>query len=105
MSQQPPLHGGRLVRGQVVADDVDLQPGVGPPVDLVREVAEVDGAVPGGQLADDLAGRGVQRGEQVDRAVPDVVEAAPFGCPGDHGQDRGGPLQGLDLRLLVDGED
>ena len=52
-----------------------------------------------------LPGGGVQRGEQVDRAVPHVVEAAPLGYPGHHRQHRGGPLQGLDLRLLIDRED
>ena len=79
MGQQPPVDGGCLVRGQVVADHVDGQAGVDLPVDLVEEVAEVDGPVLGGQAADHLAGGGVQRGEQVDGAVPDVVEAAPLG--------------------------
>jgi hypothetical protein len=84
---------------------VDGQAGVGLPVDLVQEVAEVDGPVLGRQLADDLAGGGVQGGEQVDGAVPDVVMAAPLGDTGDHRQHRRGPLQRLDLRLLVDRED
>ena len=64
-------------------------------VDLVQEVAEVDGPVLGGQLADHLAGSDVQRGEQVHGAVPFVAEAAPFGHPGHHGQYRGGAFQGL----------
>jgi hypothetical protein len=54
-----------------------------------------------GQLADDLLGRGVQRGEQVDRAVPHVVEAAPLRHPGQHRQHRRGPLKRLDLWLLI----
>jgi len=82
MGQQPPLDDRGLVRGQVVADDVDVQAGLDLAVDVVEEVAEVDGPVLGGQLADDFAGRGVQSGEQVDRAVPDVVKAAPLGDPG-----------------------
>ena len=68
-------------------------------------VAEVDRPVLGGQLADDLAGGGVQCGEQVDGAVPDVIMAAPLGHAREHGQYRGGPLQRLDLRLLIDRED
>jgi hypothetical protein len=80
---------------------VDGQAGVGLPVDLVQEVPEVDGAVLGGQLADHLAGGGVQRGEQVDGAVPDVVKAAPLGGPGEHRQHRRGPLQ----RLVIRGND
>ena len=59
----------------------------------------------GGQPADDLAGGGVQRGEQVDGAVPGVVVAAPLGHSGDYRQHRGGPLQRLDLRFFVHGED
>ena len=92
MGQQPRVHHGCLVRGQVVADHVDGQAGVDLPVELVEEVAEVDGPVLGGQLADDLAGGGVQRGEQVDGAVPLVVEAAPLGGAGEHGQHGSGPL-------------
>ena len=64
---------------KVVADHVDGQAGLGLPVDLVEEVAEVDRPVLGRQLADHLAGGGVQRGEQVHGAVPDVVVAAPLG--------------------------
>jgi hypothetical protein len=51
----------------------------------------------GGQPAGDLAGGSVQRGEQVDGAVPGVVVAAPLGHSGDYRQHRGGPLQRLDL--------
>lgn len=63
---------------------------VRPAVDLVQEVqevqevAEVDGAVPLRELADDLAGGGVQGGEQVYGAVPHVVEAVSFGDAGHH---------------------
>ena len=84
---------------------MDGQARVGLPVDLAGEVAEVDGPVLGGQLADHLAGGGVQRGEQVDGAVPGVVEAAPLGHPGNHRQHRRGPFEGLDLRFFVDRED
>jgi hypothetical protein len=67
---------------------VDLQAGFDLAVDLVKEVAEVDGPVLGGQPADDLAGRGIERGEQVDGAAPGVVETAPLGNTGDHRQHR-----------------
>ena len=101
MSKQPSMHRGCLMGGQVVADHVNGQAGLRLPVDLIEEVAEVDRPVLGGQLADHLAGGGVQRGEQVDGAVPGVVEAAPLGHPGNHRQDRRGALQGLDLRFFV----
>ena len=54
---------------------MDCQAGIGLAVDLVQEVAEVHRLVLGGQLADHRAGGDVQRGEQVDCAVPYVVEA------------------------------
>jgi hypothetical protein len=68
VGEQPPVYYRGFVRGEVVADDVDGQAGLGLPVDFVQEVAEVDRPVLGGQLADHLAGGGVQRGEQVDGA-------------------------------------
>ena len=105
MGQQPLMHRRCLMRGQVVADHVDVQAGAGLPVDIVQEVPEVHRPVLGGQAADHLAGGGVQRGEQVDGAVPDVVEAAPLGHARDHRQHRRSPFQGLDLRLLIDRED
>ena len=37
--------------------------------------------------------------------MPGVVVAAPLGHSGDHRQHRGGPLQRLDLRFFVHGED
>ena len=105
VGKQPSVHRGCLVRGQVVADHVDGQARLGLAVDLIQEVPEVHGPVLGGQLADDFPGGGVQRGEQVDGTVPDVVMAAPLGGSGDHRQHRRGPFQGLDLRLLIHGED
>ena len=99
--QQPPVHHRGLVRGQVVAHDADGQAGLALPLDLVQEVPEVDGPVLGGQLAHHLAGGGVQRGEQSMVPCRIVVVAAPLRCPGNHWQHRRGPLQRLDLRLLV----
>jgi hypothetical protein len=47
MGQQPAVHDRGLVRGQVVADHVDRQAGIGLAADLVGEVAEVDRPVLG----------------------------------------------------------
>ena len=105
VGQQPLVHRRCLVRGELVADDVDGQAGVGLLVDLIEEVAEVGRPVLRGQMADDLAGGGVQRGEQVDGAVPDVIMATPLGHARDHRLHRHGPLQHLDLRLLIDRKD
>jgi hypothetical protein len=51
---------------------VDFQAGLDRLVDLVEEVAEVDGRVLRGQFAYDLAGGDVQGGDQVGGAVPGV---------------------------------
>ena len=51
--------------------------------------------------AGDLAGGDLQRGEQGGGAVPDVVVGAPLRQPGLHRQHRRGPVQRLDLGLLV----
>ena len=59
----------------------------------------------GEAAADDLAGRGVESGEQRQGAVAFVVVAAPFGLTGAHRQQRLGPVEGLDLALLVDAQD
>jgi hypothetical protein len=81
---------------------VDRQARLGLAVDVAEEVAEVHGPVAGGQLADHLPGGGVQRGEQVHGAVPDVVVAAPLGHTRQHRQQRRSGLQSLELRLLDD---
>jgi hypothetical protein len=59
--QQPAVHGWCLVGGEVVADHVDRQAGVGLAVDLAGEVAEVHRPVLGGQFADHLAGDDAER--------------------------------------------
>ena len=40
VSQQPLVHRGRLVRGQVAADHVDVQAGLDLAAGLIREIAE-----------------------------------------------------------------
>ena len=52
----------------------------------------------------DLAGGDLQRGEQRGGAVADVVMGGLLRQAGSHRQDRRGPVQGLDLRLLVDAQ-
>ncbi len=102
---QPAVHGGSLVGGEVVTDQVDRQARLDLPVDLGEEPGEVLGGVPGGGCTDHRAGGGVQRREQVDGAVAVVVVAAVLRCARHHRQHRRGPFQGLDLWFLVDGED
>ena len=101
---QPLVHLGVFVGGVVVHDQVDLGAvagvGVGPG-QVFQEAQELLVAVP--VLADpgDLAGGDLERGEQGGGAVADVVVGALLGMAGLHRQHLLGPVQRLDLRLLV----
>jgi hypothetical protein len=70
MFDQPAVHSRSFVGGKVVADEVDLKTRLDLTVDLVEEVPEVHCPVPCGGFADHLSRGCVQRGEQVDGAVP-----------------------------------
>jgi len=104
MPEQPPMHRRRPMGREVVQHDVDLQRGCDAALDLTEERHEILGAMLLFTPRQDFAGRDVERGEQIERAIPDVVVGPPFGLANVHGQDRLGPLERLDLRLLVEGE-
>ena len=53
-------------------------------------------------LRHDLAGRDVERREEVHRAMADVVVRLAFGATQVHRQNRLRPLEGLNLRLFVE---
>src|ERR1019366_178910 len=93
---------GVLAGGVVVADQVNVQLRRDRLVDLDEEFPELGGAVAAVQGADDGAVVDVERGEQAGDTVPVVVAGAPFGHPRHHRQYRPGPVQGLDLALLID---
>jgi hypothetical protein len=90
---------GVLWVGGVVADHVDVQSGRDLGVDPVQEPLELDGAVAGGHLGDDLAGSHIHGGVQVGRAVAEVVVGGLLEGAGQQRQDRGGAVQGLHLGL------
>src|SRR5258706_10151081 len=89
-----------LVGGVVVADDVQFLAGVGGG-GLFEEAQELLVAVPGVAGVGDLAGGGVERGEQAGDAVPGVVMGLPLGDPLAHRQDPLGPAPGPGPGLLV----
>ena len=62
-------------------------------------------AVPLDAAADDLALDDVEGGEQGGRAMPLVVMGHRAGAPLLHRQARLGPIQGLNLALLIDRQD
>src|SRR4051812_10878706 len=72
--------------------------------DLLEEGQELLVAMPVGAGLGDLAGGHLEGGEQRGGAVPDVVEAGRLGMPGPHRQGGCGPLERLDLRVLIDAE-
>jgi hypothetical protein len=84
------LHGDR---GEEAFDQVA--------VDRAQERQELLVPMTAFHRADELAGRDLERGEQAGGAVPDIVEALPFGHAGQHRQHRRRAVQCLDLGLLV----
>jgi hypothetical protein len=100
MAAQPGLYLGVLVGGVVVQDHMQPPPRVGLG-DELEEVQELAVAVPWLAGVGDRAGGHLQRREQRGRAVPEVVVGAPLGPARPYRADRLGPLQRLDLGLLV----
>ena len=95
----------RLVGAGVVENHVDVPRGWDRLVDRVEELPELDRAMPAVEGADDGAGFGVERGKQGRRAVRHVIMRAPFDLAGPHRQQRLGPVERLDLTLLVHTQD
>jgi hypothetical protein len=92
-----------LVGGVVVDDDVQLPTRIGLR-DLLEECEELFVAVPRVAGVGHFPGRDLQRGEQRGGAVPNVVVGLLLRDPRPNGQDRRGPVQRLDLALLIDAQ-
>jgi len=101
---QPGTHVGVLVRRVVVADHVQLDPGVGLG-DLLEEGEELDVGVLLEAPVGHQPGRDLERREEGRGAVALVVVGLLLRDPRPQGKDRRGPVQGLDLGLLVDADD
>ena len=93
-----------LVSRQVIQHDVDFPLALDTDVDVAEEGDEVLGPMLRRASRDHLARRHVQRGEEVDRAMPQVIMGPSFGVADVHRQDRLRALERLDLGFLVDGE-
>jgi len=85
------------VGGGVVADHVHPKVDWHPAIELDQEALELDGAVVGGQLGDDLGRGDVQGGVQVGGAVADIVVGGPLRDARLQRQDRGGAVHVADL--------
>lgn len=79
MFEEPAMDGGRLVRGEIVEDDVHLQALLRRRVDLVQERDELLGAMSGSKRAENSPGRDIQRCEQVQRPMSPVGTGLSLG--------------------------
>ena len=101
---QPRADDRVLVSPIVVHDEVEVLGGIHTgqslqkPQELFMAVARV-------AASRHLAGGNVESCEERRRAVANIVVAAPFDLAGSHGQQRLGPVQCLDLTLLIDAQD
>ncbi len=98
--REPGLDVGVPVGGVVVADHVQRDPRVGSG-DGLEEVQELGVRVLGVAAVGHLPGRDLQRSEQARCPVALVVRCLFLRDPGPEGEDRRGPVQRLDLGLLV----
>ena len=98
---QPLLHGRVFVRGVVVDDQVQIQVLGGLALDLLEKPQPFHVRVPRLGAREDLAVQIVQRREQGDRAVADVIVRPGANVADAQRQARLRPLQGLALALLV----
>lgn len=74
------MHERGAVRGQVVQHDVHLERGGDARVDLAQKRDEIRRAMPWLAARQHLTGGDVQRGEQVQRPVSNVVMGPSFGA-------------------------
>ena len=82
MTDQPALDGRRFMGGVVVHHQMHVQVRRHVGFDGVEELAELDGPMAALELADDLAGFGIERGEQAGGAVTEIVMSSAFGLSG-----------------------
>ena len=101
---QPAAGRGGLVGRVVVEDEVHVELGGPGLVDGVQELPELHGAVAMVELADDRAAFDIERGDERGGPVARVVVGQPLGLPRPHRQHRLGPVERLDLSLLIDAQ-
>ena len=102
VAQQPCLYSWGLVRGGVVQDDVHFEVIRHGFVDLHEESLEFLGPVTPASGRDHLAGRDIERREEICDPVAHIVMRPSLHLAGSHRQDRLSPVECLDAGLLVD---
>ena len=101
MTNHPTLDRGSLVGSVVVHHQMHVELGRNVGFDGVEEFTKLQRAVTPLQLTDDLAGPGIERGEEAGGSVAEIVVGAAFGLAGAHRQQRRGTFERLNLTLLV----
>ena len=101
MSEQPALDDRTLVSAGVVEHEMQIQLGRRGMLDGLQEVAELHAAVAPMDLGDDRSSLDVQGGEEVSRAVADVVVGMTLELARSHGNCWRGIAVGLDGGFLV----
>jgi hypothetical protein len=102
---EPALDGRVLVGGIVVENHVQREVGGDTPLQRPHEAEEFLVPVARQAVPDDVPRRDIEGGKQGGGAVPLVVMGHGAGAPALERQPGLGPVQGLDLALLVKGED
>lgn len=104
MLVQPGLHLGRLMGGVVVENQMDVARFLHGPIDPAQKAQELLGTVAGHAVADDQARLDVQRGGERGGAMALVIMGHRRRAPLLEGQPGLGPVERLDLGLLVNAE-
>ena len=94
----------RFVGAVVVHDDVHGESSRHLGINEIKKFAKLCRSMSLMKLRDDLAGLGIERGEQRRRPMPFVVVRAAFDLAGLHRQQRLRAIERLNLRFLIDAE-
>lgn len=101
---EPTFDRRRLVRGEIVEHDMDVQLARNGCFNLNEELLELYRSMSRVALSEDFAGCGVERSKQVSRSMANVVVGLSFGLAQTHRQDRLSTLERLNLRFLVNAQ-
>ena len=103
MALLPGPHDGALMNHEVIQDHMDGF-SAAPGDCLIQERHELLAGVPRGTTSGHLAAVHLQRREQRDGAVADILHPAALGLAGPQGQRRLAAIQGLNDGFLIDAE-
>ncbi len=101
MPDEPAADEGRLVSARVIENEMHAEVGRNLSFDVVEEAAELNRTMPAVQFSDHFATDHIEGGEERGGAVAAVIMGAQLRRSRAHRKDRLGPVQSLDLALLV----